>query len=188
MIVRRQRWAQFQRYISIALVGASMEIAGCAGHTAPIAHAPGTTIPAMTEEKNPPCISTSHGCIALNRDVTSATAKQTICVAGYSKTIRPPSHDTEPIKVRLLQAASIEPSRISDFELDHIIPLSLGGHPRDLTNLELQSWAGERGARRKDALERRLHNLVCRDGMSLNDAQACIAEDWYTCASKYLEP
>jgi hypothetical protein len=54
--------------------------------------------------------------------------------------------------------------------------------------LELQPWAGERGARRKDALELRLHNLVCRDGMSLNDAQACIAEDWYTCASKYLEP
>jgi hypothetical protein len=187
MIVRGQRWAQFQRCILIALVGVSTEITGCAGHMAPIAHGPGMTVQAVTQG-NAPCISTSHGCIALNRDVTSATAKQTICVAGYSKRIRPPSHDTEQIKVRLLRAASIEPSRISDFELDHIIPLSLGGHPRDLTNLELQSWAGERGARRKDALERRLHNLVCRDGMSLSDAQACIAEDWYTCASRYLEP
>jgi hypothetical protein len=185
--MRRQRWAQFQRYISIALVGLSMEITCCAGHMAPIAHGPGTTVLAVTEE-NAPCISTSHGCIALNRDVTSVTAKQTICVTGYSKTIRPPSHDTEQIKARLLLAASIEPSRISDFELDHIIPLSLGGHPRDLTNLELQPWAGEHGARRKDALELRLHNLVCRDGVSLNEAQACIAEDWYTCASKYLEP
>lgn len=187
MLVRRQPWAQFHRYISIAVVGISMEITGCAGHMAPIAHGPETTVPAMTE-KNAACISTSHGCIALNRDVTNAKAKQTICVAGYSKTIRPPSHETKQIKAGLLRAARIEASHISDFELDHIIPLSLGGHPRDLTNLELQPWAGERGARRKDALELRLHNLVCRDGMSLNDAQACIAEDWYTCASKYLEP
>lgn len=43
-----------------------------------------------------------------------------------------------------------------NFELDHTIPLALGGHPRNLNNLMLQPWEGHDGAKRKDRLEVKL--------------------------------
>src|ERR1700683_1054228 len=110
-----------------------------------------------------PCIQTTHGCLALNPDVTEAT----VC------------------KVKLLREAALDESRMGDFELDHIVPLALGGHPRKLSNLELQPLTGEHGAWRKDALEGRMHNLVCEGELTLTEAQACLAEDWDACAVKY---
>ena len=44
------------------------------------------------------------------------------------------------------------------FELDHIIPLALGGHPRNSRNLMLQVWSGHDGAKRKDRLEVKLQS------------------------------
>lgn len=135
--------------------------------------------------KDAPCIQTTHGCLALNPDVTEATVSQTICVAGYTRTVRPATSYTSGVKAKLLREAGLEESRMSDFELDHIVPLALGGHPRKLSNLELQPWEGEHGAWRKDALEVRMHNLVCQGDVTLTEAQACIAEDWEACATKY---
>jgi hypothetical protein len=56
-----------------------------------------------------------------------------------------------------LSFEGIDESWASELELDHIVPLALGGLPRKLSNLELQPWAGEHGATRKDALEVRMH-------------------------------
>jgi len=135
--------------------------------------------------KDAPCIQTTRGCLALNPDVTEATVSQTICVAGYTRTVRPATSYTNGVKAKLLQEAGFEVSRMGDFELDHIVPLALGGHPRKLSNLELQPWAGEHGAWRKDVLEVRMHNLVCEGELTLTEAQACIAQDWEACAVKY---
>jgi hypothetical protein len=132
-----------------------------------------------------PCIQTTHGCVALNPDVTQGTVKRTICVPGYTKSVRPATSYTNGIKVKLLTEAGIDQSRIGDFELDHIVPLALGGHPRKLSNLVLQPWEGEHGAKRKDSLEARMHSLVCHGEVGLTEAQACIAEDWELCAAKY---
>jgi hypothetical protein len=76
----------------------------------------------------------------------------------------------------------MDESRMGAYELDHIIPLSLGGNPRKLSNLQLQPWDGEHGAWRKDRLEERLHQMVCGGRLGLHEAQACIANDWETCA------
>ena len=133
-----------------------------------------------------PCVETRHSCISLNPDVTQESATQTICVPGYAKSVRPASAYTQGVKAKLLREAGLDKSRMPDFELDHIVPLALGGHPRKLANLRLQPWEGEHGAKRKDALENRLHNLVCRRELTLGEAQSCIAEDWEACAAKYL--
>lgn len=111
---------------------------------------------------------------------------QTICRAGYPKSVRPSSGYTNAVKAKLLREAGIDPSRMADFELDHIVPLALGGHPRKLANLALQPWGGEHGAERKDALENRMHRLVCRRQVALDVAQACLAEDWEACAARYM--
>jgi hypothetical protein len=89
------------------------------------------------------------------------------------------------VKKKLMQEAGIDAARISDYELDHIVPLELGGHPRKPSNLMLQPWEGEHGAKAKDTLETRLKSLVCRGNLDLTDAQVCIARDWEACALQY---
>lgn len=113
--------------------------------------------------------------------MTQETIEQTICVSGYTKTVRPSTSYTNGVKRKLLREAGIDESLTGQYELDHIIPLGVGGHPRKLSNLMLQPWYGEKGAHRKDGLERRLQGMVCRGDLSLLDAQRCIAEDWVAC-------
>ena len=132
-----------------------------------------------------PCIKTTHGCIALNPDVDEDTIYGTICVSGYTKSVRPATSYTNGVKKKLMREAGIDVARIGDYELDHIVPLALGGHPRKLSNLMLQPWEGEHGAKAKDTLEVRLQSLVCRGKLDLTDAQVCIVQDWEACAAQY---
>jgi hypothetical protein len=150
---------------------------------------PGVAVPpfgsAAEDLKDGPCIKTTHGCIALNPDVDEDTIGRTICVSGYTKSVRPATSYTNGVKKKLMREAGIDAARIGDYELDHIVPLALGGHPRKLSNLMLQPWEGEHGAKAKDHLEVRLQSLVCRGKLDLTDAQVCIAQDWEACAVQY---
>lgn len=114
----------------------------------------------------------------LNSQVTQANIGQTICIPGWTKTIRPPVSYTNPVKLQLLRNAGLTPNDAPDYELDHLVPLALGGHPRNLSNLQLQPWEGSDGAKRKDRLEVKLQCLVCAGQISLRDAQQAIATDW----------
>ena len=134
-----------------------------------------------------PCMQTSHGCIALNSDVTEESVAKTICVVGYTATIRPATNYTNGVKAKLLEEAGQDRSQMGAYELDHIIPLAVGGHPRKLSNLTLQPWYGENSATEKDGLERRLQHMVCNGEISLTDAQFCIAEDWHACQAEIAE-
>src|SRR5215467_5901268 len=140
---------------------------------------------AAEDPKDGPCIKTTHGCMALNPDVDEDTIDRTICESGYTKSVRPSTSYTNGVKKKLMREAEIDEARIGDYELDHIVPLELGGHPRKPSNLMLQPWEGEHGARAKDTLETRLKSLVCRGQLDLTDAQVCIAQDWEACALQY---
>jgi hypothetical protein len=122
---------------------------------------------------------------ALNPDVTEDTINQTICVPGYAKSVRPATSYTNGVKQMLLQRARKDPSLAQYYELDHIIPLSLGGHPRKLDNLELQILEGENGAKKKDRLEVKLQCLVCSGQVKLETAQREIVEDLQAAYHKY---
>ncbi len=123
----------------------------------------------------------------LSGDVTPANITQTICAPGYTKKVRPPSVYTNKIKKRLMSEAGIELPRIHEFELDHIIPLALGGHPRKLENLQLQPWDGDHGAHRKDRIEVKLQCLVCSDQVQLEQAQKEIGDDWQAAYHRYAK-
>ena len=69
--------------------------------------------------------------------VTQATIHATICQRGYTAKVHPPRKITDAIKRRLVNGL---PGSPQDYELDHLIPLGLGGHPTSATNLWLQSW------------------------------------------------
>ena len=140
---------------------------------------------AAEDPKDGPCIKTTHGCIALNPEVDEDTIDVTICASGYTKSVRPATSYTNGVKKKLMREAGIDAARIGDYELDHIVPLALGGHPRKVSNLMLQPWGGERGAKAKDVLEVRLQSLVCHGKLDLTDAQVCIAQDWEACAVRY---
>jgi cytochrome c-type biogenesis protein CcmH/NrfF len=70
-------------------------------------------------------------------------------------------------------------------EVDHLISLELGGS-NDAKNLWPQPYVGVWNARMKDALENRLHAMVCKGQISLPDAQHSIATDWKAAWVKYV--
>lgn len=62
-------------------------------------------------------------------------------------------------------------------EIDHLRSLELGG-ANSRANLWPQSYCGPWNAVQKDALENRLHKLVCAGEMTLQEAQDEISVDW----------
>lgn len=122
---------------------------------------------------------------ALNTDVNQHNIGATICVSGYTKTVRPPTRYTNKIKKRLMRQQGIPRVNIHDYELDHIVPLALGGCPDCVDNLMLQPWYGPNGAHKKDRLEVKHQCLVCTVQVTLAQAQGDIYADWHAAYSKY---
>ena len=125
---------------------------------------------------------------ALNPDVRQETIQQTICVPGYAASVLPSTSYTTGVKAKLLRERGQDLSAASSYELDHRVPLALGGHPQNLRNLELQPWEGEAGAKKKDRLERRLQVLVCGGKVGLQAAQQAMYFDWQAAYREYLIP
>lgn len=162
-----------------AVLGGAVAVAAISG--ALIAHATTTTttttpapqVPASCHARGElPDPSCTPG--ALNPTVTQATIHSTICVRGWTATVRPPVSYTARLKVRLMRAYR-RPGLPSAYELDHLIPLELGGDPRATTNLWPEPWPE---AHVKDAAENRLHAAVCAGQLSLAEARQRIATDW----------
>ena len=72
------------------------------------------------------------------------------------------------------------------YEVDYLITPALGGAD-DIGNLWPQSYSATMwNARVKDALEDRLHELVCRGDVDLPTAQREISTDWIAAYKKYF--
>ncbi len=112
---------------------------------------------------------------ALNPAVTPATITTTICATGWTRTVRPYVAGMKQIKAEMLAAIGEPIDHRNRYELDHVVPLSLGGAPLDRRNLALQPIDE---ARQKDAVEVCLSSLVCQGKIALEDAQSAIWEDW----------
>lgn len=125
---------------------------------------------------------------AINPDVTQASIKTTICVLGWTRTVRPPVSYTSHLKVAQIAAAGYDDVNPRDYEEDHLIPLELGGAPRDPRNLWPQPWhpADGWGAGKKDKLENRLREMVCAGTMTLDDARVAIVTNWEAAFEKYV--
>ena len=67
-----------------------------------------------------------------------------------------------------------------DYEVDHLIPLGIGGadDDRNLWPEPRRSIEPYWNAERKDDLEWRLRELVCSGALPVTQAQRAIAEDW----------
>lgn len=109
--------------------------------------------------------------------VTQANIGSTICVRGYTTRVRPPVSYTDPLK-RQLMARYGSSGSATAYELDHLIPLEVGGSPTSVHNLWPQSRDTHPGSPEKDRLENWLRDQVCGGRMTLADAQRSIAADW----------
>ena len=106
----------------------------------------------------------------VNRKVRQATIRKTICRSGWTKTIRPPVAYTSALKIRQMVLYG-ETDSPADYEEDHLIPLELGGAPRNPKNL----WPEPHSqSSRSDPLETKLKREVCKRMITLEGARAAI--------------
>jgi hypothetical protein len=124
---------------------------------------------------------------AVDPGVSPSNIDTTICVPGYARSVRPPYSITGTIKRRLMRAQH-PGERFAGYELDHLVPLSLGGAPAEPDNLWLEPWYGTMNATDKDALEFVLWRLVCGHEVPLRKAQRAIAENWFEAYRRYATP
>lgn len=122
---------------------------------------------------------------AVSGDVTQENIGETICKSGWTKTVRPSVHYTNWVKGQMAAHYGIPEEKLREYELDHIVPLELGGHPYAPENLQLQLWVGAEGARSKDAVETWLKKMVCAKKITLVNAQICVATEWEHCKALY---
>jgi hypothetical protein len=108
---------------------------------------------------------------ALNPAVTPATLAQTVCIPGWTATIRPPTEYTNHLKTVQLAQYGFSGAP-ADYQEDHFISLGLGGNPTDPRNLWPEPWPR---ARAVDTVERDLHDKLCRGRLSLAEVQHRIA-------------
>jgi len=124
---------------------------------------------------------------ATNPAVTQDTLQQTICRAGYTKTIRPTSSYTNTLKAQQISAYGYTDTTLGDYEEDHLISLELGGSPDSPANLWPEPYGGNYGSREKDKVENYLHTHVCEQQLSLAEAQQQIAENWVAVYTAHFE-
>ena len=127
---------------------------------------------------------------AINPAVTQANIKSTICVIGWTATVRPPATYTNQLKYSQLHAGYNLGGdlNLKDYEEDHIVPLETGGNPTSPLNLFPEPRNIKYGSYVKDQLENRMHQLVCLGKVSLKTAQAVFLINWEKGYSKYLGP
>lgn len=100
-----------------------------------------------------------------------------LCKTGYTKTVR---NVTAKVRAEVLQEYNVSAGYGRTYELDHIIPLELGGS-NDIENLWVEPSNTNNfklGYQEKDKVENLLHKKVCNDEITLEKAQYDIVYNW----------
>ncbi len=117
-------------------------------------------------------------------DTFEVTA-QDLCVPGYTKKVR---NVPAEMKREVYREYGITSHGSGDYEVDHLIPLELGGS-NSIKNLWPESHrTAPWNAQVKDRLEGKLHELVCSGQLDLKTAQQAIASNWIEAYEKYVSP
>ena len=130
------------------------------------------TLPHGSSSKGPYYADLARTPGVLNPDVTQTNIATTICVSGWTKTIRPATGYTNELKLRQMRAYGVGGSP-TQYQEDHLISLELGGHPTDPRNLWPEPYPR---AAAVDRIENDLNARVCAGELSLGSAQVEEAE------------
>lgn len=128
---------------------------------------------------------------ATNPAVTQATIHQTICVKGWTATIRPPVSYTEPLKIKQLRSGYTYQGNTSPkfYEEDHLIPLEIGGSPTSAKNLWPEPHSSAEGSYVKDKLENEARKRICASPptLTLAAARKGFATNWWAFYQKIFK-
>ena len=119
----------------------------------------------------------------LTPGVTRRIAISEVCSMPHEEVVR---EVPDSMRKEVLQEYRITNARPDDYEIDYLIAPGLGG-AEDIHNLwpepsESDKW----NAHVKDALEERLHQMVCSGNLDLSTAQRDIATNWIAAYKKYF--
>lgn len=114
---------------------------------------------------------------ALNPNVTQATVGTTICMKGWTATVRPAAPYTNALKRKQMTQYG-ETGPPTGFEEDHLIPLEVGGSPTEAKNLWPEPRTGSHPASEKDSMENAVRAAVCAGRITLQQGQEQLVERW----------
>ena len=123
----------------------------------------------------------------LTPGAVGTTDATVVCRPGYATSIRPEGTLWRHLKGEAYDRYGLprghrsivdqNGARQAAYEVDHLVPLELGGDPTDIRNIWPQPIVA---AKQKDEVENELHDLVCSGRLPLRQAQTAIARDWKT--------
>jgi hypothetical protein len=106
-----------------------------------------------------------------------------VCSMRHEETVR---EVPDSLRQEVFEEYGLANARPQDYEIDYLIAPGLGG-TQDIHNLWPEpSTSSGWNAHVKDALEERLHQMVCDGQVDLPTAQQAIASDWITAYKRYL--
>ena len=120
-----------------------------------------------------------------NPAVTQENIVETICVSGWTKTVRPPTSYTSALKKQQLADRGYADTNPNNYEEDHLVPLEVGGNPSDPQNLWPQPYGVTWGANQKDKLENFVKRSVCAKEMTLDEGRELFKSNWIAAFKKY---
>jgi hypothetical protein len=126
---------------------------------------------------------------ATDPEVTEANIKESICKVTHftwTEGHAPPASYLENLAQEQIKQYGYTDTVVKHYQMDHLIPLSLGGHPTDPKNIWPQLLLAKWSARRKDYLEEVLHDKVCKGELGLKEAQDLFRTNWIEAYKKYI--
>jgi len=115
-------------------------------------------------------------------DVFDVTIED-ICTPGYTKKVRAV---TKALRDQAFESYGVAFDQRRNYQLDHLIPLALGGSNSIKNVFPLPNHTSPWNARVKDRLEVRLQKLVCSGQVDLKTAQREIAANWTEAYRKFM--
>jgi len=118
---------------------------------------------------------------SLTPGVVLTTRTRRVCTPGYASSVRDvPSSESDAVYARY-DVVHVPYAH----EVDHLVSLELGGS-NAIGNLWPEPYTGRWGARTKDVLENRLHDLVCSGRLGLRRAQHLEASNWVAAYRRFV--
>ena len=158
---------------AVLAVVAALAMAACGSNPQPVAVAAGSCHARHVNPMDPQAWEPDRRCTpgALDGGLLGTQ----VCPVAHTDTVRPPSSYTSRLKVQQMRDYGFTDA-VTAHEEDHLIPLELGGSPRNPLNL----WpAPGSSPNEKDRVENAAHAAVCAGRVTLSDMQQRMATDWY---------
>jgi hypothetical protein len=120
---------------------------------------------------------------SLTPGATRRVAIGDVCSMAHEQVV---GEVSTPLRQEVFREYGIVNARADDYEIDYLIAPGLGG-VEEIHNLWPEPYTSQTwNAHVKDALEERLHEMVCAGELDLATAQRDIATDWIAAYKKYF--